>query len=211
MARSLNLLLVATLAACALPPRETDRSTPENCFRTFRGAVARAEHEREFDCLSDHFRAQLGIESRLDWKDARAVVLTQRHMAIKGLSRAKITGPAEPLPDGRVRLPVAVDALFVRVSGTLTLRRVVVLRAWRQGEEEPTIDWRLPDLRLTMASDGLGVTLPKEDRDLLFPELERGMELSRFEAAWIWFLDGFSLGNDNTDTIQSEVDQQRGD
>jgi len=173
--------------------------------------VARAEHEREFDCLSDHFRGQLGIESRLDWKDARAVVLTQSHMAIKGLSRAKITGPAEPLPDGRVRLPVAVDALFVRVSGTLTLRQVVVLRAWKRGEEEPTIDWRLPNLRLTMASDGLGVTLPKEDRDILFPELERGMELSRFEAAWIWFLDGFSLGDDSTDTIQSEVDQQRGD
>ena len=209
MARNCVLLLAGTLAACALPPRETDRSTPEGAFRTFRGAIARAEYEREWDCLSERLRDDLGIESRVDWKDARAVVLTQDSMVVKGLSRAKITGPAEMLDDGRVRLPVAVQALFFRIAGTLTLRRTVVLRAWKPGETEPSLDWLLPDLRLTMAADGLGVTLPREDLEALLPELERGMELARFEAAWLWFLDGFRFGTEDPATIHAQVEKQR--
>lgn len=211
MARSCALFSAALLAACALPPRETDRSTPEGTFRTFRGALARAEHEREWACLSDRLRGQLGLMSRLDWKDVRAVALTQGHPAVRGLSRAKITGDAEALPDGRVRLPVAVDVLFFRVSGTLTLRRETVLRAWEPGEEEPTLNYRLPDLRLTMADDGLGVTVPLEIlRELEEYRIERGLVLDRFEAARLWFLDGFRIGDDDDATITAQVEKQRG-
>ncbi|MEM8883975.1 MAG: hypothetical protein AAGD14_07905 [Planctomycetota bacterium] len=216
MLRSTALLLVASLAACALPPRETDRSTPKGTFRTFKGALARAEYEREWDCLSDGLRAQLGLTSRLDWKNARAVALTQSHIAVKGLKRAKITGPMETLPDGRVRLPIGVDAIFVQLKGTITLRREVVLRAWLPGQEEPELDQRLPDLQLTLARDGLGVVMPRDLMELLFPEsgemmtrLERGTELSRFEAAWIWFLDGFTIGEDDPSRIQAELEEQR--
>ena len=56
--------MASLLAACSVPPRETDRSTPEGCFRTFRGAIARAEYEREYDCLSDHLKTQLGIATK---------------------------------------------------------------------------------------------------------------------------------------------------
>ncbi|MHC4940602.1 MAG: hypothetical protein ACYTHK_16805 [Planctomycetota bacterium] len=202
--------MASLLAACSVPPRETDRSTPEGCFRTFRGAIARAEYEREYDCLSDHLKTQLGIASRLDWKDARTVVLTQSHMAVKGLSRARITGPAKPLQDGRVQLPVAVNAVLFSVSGTLTLRQAVVMRAWAPGEEEPVLEWPLPHLRLGKSRQGLGVLVPLDDQEMLYPELPDAMELSRFEAARLWYLDGFELGDDNTATIQEEVDKQRG-
>jgi len=210
--RSCALLLVGTLAACALPPRETDRSTPEGTFRTFRGAIAHAEYEREWDCLSEGLRRALGMESRLDWKDARAVALKQDHRAIRGLSRAKITGPAETLPDGRVRLPVGVDVLFVRIAGTLTLRREAVLRIWEPGDVEPSVDRRVPDLKLTMATDGLGVALPGDLLRWLETEeiVERGMVLERFEAAWIWFLDGFTFGEEDPATLHEQVEQQRG-
>ena len=150
------------------------------------------------------------MESRIDWKDARAVVLKQNHLAIKGLSRAKISGPGETLADGRVRLPIAVNAIFFNVSGTLTMRREVVLRAWKAGETEPELDWLLPNLRLTMAADGLGVTVPARDLADLVLDLERGMELSRFEAAWVWFLDGFTFGDDDPATISQQVEEQQG-
>ena len=208
MPARMPIFLVAWLAACALPARETDRSTPEGAFRTFRGAIARGEHEREWACLSNRLRADLNMESRVDWKDARAVALTQDHRVIKGLSRAKISGPAEVLPDGRVRLPFSVRALFVGISGTLTLRREVVLRAWIEGESEPVLNWRPRDLRLTFAADGMGVALSEEDLSLLTdPEgdLQSGMKLERFEASKIWFLDGFTIGDDDAQKVQSEL------
>ena len=201
--------LVVLLAACSLPPRETDRSTPEGTFRTFRGAVARAEYEREWECISDQLRRSLGIENRLDWKDARAVVLTQDSLAIKGLKRAKINGEAEELPDGRIRLPVAVNAIVFSIKGTVTLRREVVLRAWLEGEEEPEIDYRLDNVTLIYAPDGVGVRVPREFIDDLESALPPGTSFSRFEAAWIWFLDEFDFSGETEKSVGAQVQAQQ--
>jgi len=197
------------LAACSLPPRETDRSTPEGTFRTFRGAAARAEYEREWDCISKQLRRALGIESRVDWKDARAVFLTQSHLAIKGLKRAKITGEAEKLPDGRVRLPVAVNAIVFTIKGTVTLRREVVLRAWLEGQEEPEIDFLLDDVTLVYAPDGVGVRVPPEVLEILDSALPPGTSFSRFEAAWIWFLDEFDFSGETEKSVGAQVQAQQ--
>jgi hypothetical protein len=208
VAARMTILLVAWLAACALPARETDRSTPVGAFRTFRGAIAREEYEREWGCLSNRLRANLGMSSRLDWKDARTVALNQDHKVVKGLSRAKISGPSKTLPDGRVRLPFTIQALFVRVSGTLTLRREVVLRAWVEGETEPLLSWRPPELQLEFCDGGLGVALPEEDLSLLTDpdgDLKSGMKLVRFEAARIWFLDGFTVGEQDAEQVKAEL------
>jgi len=204
-------LVVATLAACALPPRETDRSTPEGTFRTFRGAAARAEFEREWDCLSDDLRRSLGIRSRADWTDARAVVLTQDHLLIRAMKRAKISGPAETLADGRIRLPVAVNAIVFSVRGTVTLRREAVLRGWVPGEKEPRLNERLDSIELRIGPDGLGVLVPAELMEWLGPDLSPGMEFERFEARWLWFLDSFQFGEEtpkkvDPDTVQSDVE-----
>jgi len=201
--------LVVLLAACSLPPRETDRSTPEGTFRTFRGAVARAEYEREWDCISRQLRTSLGIESRVDWKDARAVVLTQDSLAIKGLKRAKITGEAEVLPDGRIRLPVAVNAIVFSIKGTVTLRREVVLRAWLEGEEEPEIDFQLDDVTLVYAPDGVGVRAPREILEILESALPPGTSFARFEAAWIWFLDEFDFSGETEKSVGAQVQAQQ--
>ena len=201
--------MVASLAACALPPRETDRSTPEGTFRTFRGAVARAEFEREWDCISDPLRAALGFESRVDWKDARTVVLTQDHLAIKALKRAKITGEAEPLPDGRIRLPVAVNAIVFSIKGTITLRRAVVLRAWLEGQEEPEIDYSLEDVTLVYAPDGVGVRVPADKLTILEEALPPGTQFSRIEAAWIWFIDEFDFSGETQKTVHDEVEAHK--
>jgi len=202
-------ILIASLAACSLPPRETDRSTPEGTFRTFRGAVARAEYEREWDCISDQLGAALGIESRLDWKDARTVVLTQDHLAIKALKRARITGDAEQLPDGRIRLPVAVNAIVFSIKGTVTLRREVVLRAWIEGQEELEVDYRLDEVTLVYAPDGIGVRVPADILEILEPALPPGTEFSRLEAAWIWFLDEFDFSGETEKSVGAEVQAQQ--
>jgi hypothetical protein len=203
---------MGALAACALPPRETDRSTPEGTFRTFRGAAARGEFEREWDCLSDPLRRSFGIESRADWKDARAIILTQDHLAIRALKRAKITGDPIDLPDGRIQLPVAVHAVFFRIDGTVTLRRSAVLRAWLPGESEPRLDERLDSVRLAVATQGLGLEVPSdllewllEGEDGLMP----GMEFDRFEAAQIWFLDEFSFGDQTSRSVQQDIEAER--
>jgi len=208
-------LVVGTLAACALPPRETDRTTPEGTFRTFRGAAARAEYEREWDCLSDQMRRSMGIASRTDWKDARAVVLTQDHLAIKALKRAKIIGEPETLPDGRIRLNVAVNAVVFRVKGTITLRREVVLRGWIPGESEPYLDERLSAVRLLVGREGVGVRVPSDVMEWLTGEgdpeaadLKPGMEFDRLEAAWIWFLDSFQFGDETPTTVQQRMKEQ---
>ncbi|NJN14309.1 MAG: hypothetical protein HC813_01260, partial [Planctomycetes bacterium] len=54
MRRSFVLLscLLASFAACALPPRIAERGDPLSAYRTFRGAIARGEIEREWACLS---------------------------------------------------------------------------------------------------------------------------------------------------------------
>ena len=201
-------LVVGALAACALPPRETDRSTPEGTFRTFRGAAARAEYEREWDCLSDQLRRSLGIESRADWKDARAVVLKQDHMAIRAMKRAKITGPAEKLPDGRIRLPVAVNAVVFSVRGTVTLRREAVLRGWIESETEPYLDERLSSVHLLVTPQGIGTLVPPNLIELLGDDLHSGMEFERVESAWLWFLDSFEFGKESPDSVTPKKVQQ---
>lgn len=198
------MLVVGALAACALPPRETDRNTPEGTFRTFRGAAARAEYEREWDCLSDKLRRSLGIESRADWKDARAVVLTQDHMAIRAMKRAKITGPAEELPDGRIRLPVAVNAVVFNVRGSVTLRREAVLRGWIPGETEPVIDERLRSVHLMVAPEGVGALVPAKQLEWLEEDFSTGTEFERVEAAWLWFLDSFEFGEQTSGNVTPE-------
>ena len=123
-----------------------DRTTPTGAYETFRGAIARAEFNREWDCISDPMRKRLGLRSRGDWKDARAVVLDQRHILVKGICRSSVEGEPEVLADGRVRLELDFPLGY---EGAVWMRPVLMLRAFVAGETEPRIFVALPRLQLS--------------------------------------------------------------
>lgn len=198
--------LVCLLACCALPPRVDDRSTAKRAYETFRGAIARAEYAREWDCLSDTMRRALGLSHRGNWEDARAVVLDQSHILIRGICLSDVDGEPRTLPDGRVLL--ALDFPF-GYEGKVVMRRAVVLRAFAEGDTEPRVYWILPDLRIVWDERGLVIPVPEE---LLDPETLKWLReqgpLRRVEAAAEWFLDDFSAGDETPRTVREDLDSK---
>ncbi|MHC4932124.1 MAG: hypothetical protein ACYTGV_08045 [Planctomycetota bacterium] len=131
-----GLLLACLVAACCgLPPRVDDRSTPVSAFETFRGAVARAEYDREWACLSDPLRERLGLQNSLDWKDARAFVLHQGHLAVKGIRCSEVEGAPVTLEDGRVRIELSLPLGY---EARVWMRPILVLRAQAEAELHAT-------------------------------------------------------------------------
>lgn len=207
--RHLAPLAVLVLAHCALPPRVNDRTTPKGAFETFRGAVARGEHEREFECLSDRLRRKLGVTSRTEWQDARAVALTQSHIAIRAIQRSSVEGEPQVLQDGRVRLDLRLRYSLFSMAGRVWLRPVPVLRIYAEGEEHPEIHRHLSGLEVVAGPTGLALRVP--DEVLLDFEEALGRErrpIARFEARVEWFLDDYELGDDTPAANRKEIESR---
>ena len=173
-------LLACLLACCALPPRVDDRSTPKSAYETFRGAIARAEYGREWDCLSDEMRRALGLQHRGSWEDARAVVLDQSHILIKGICLSDVDGEPKTLRDGRVQL--CLDFPF-GYEGKVVMRRAIVLRAFAEGDTEPRVYEILPALKILWDKRGLTIPVPDDllDDQLSFRSYSMGHVLLRPE------------------------------
>lgn len=183
-----------------------DRSTPEQAYRSFRGAVARGEHEREWGFLSDPLRRALGMRSLGEWKDARAVALRASHRAIRGIVRSDV-GAARELPDGRVELDLRFPFGY---RGRVKMRRIPVLRVFAGGSPVPFLYEHLPALELDRTDRGLLVEVPGEILDLLEPgDLRPEGGIDRVEAARLWFLDDFAIGDEDPDTVRKGIEEGR--
>ncbi len=193
------LWVVPLLASCALPPRVEDRSDPVAAYRTFRGALARDEIAREWDCLSDGLRGRLGFASRAEWEEARRIVLGPRHAVIRGIRRSKERGEPHLLPDGRALLDLRFP---FGIEGKLVLRRVFLLRVFADGQSEPFLYDFLPRLQLLPGKAGLTIPLPAEWRDDVLSQIGKGRAVDRIEARGEWFLDDFSVGDDSPSTVR---------
>jgi len=199
-------LLACLLACCALPPRVDDRSTPKRAYETFRGAIARAEYAREWDCLSDEMRRALGLRHRGNWEDARAVVLDQSHILINGICRSHVDGEPKTLPDGRVLL--CLDFPF-GYEGKVVMRRAVVLRVFAEGDTEPRIYQILPGLEVEWGERGLTIPVPEKFLDPEMLEwLRKQGPFRRVEAAAEWFLDSFQAGDETLRTVRKDLDSK---
>ncbi len=205
MRTGLLLLLLAAAACSGLPARIDDRTTPESAYRTFRGALARDEWEREWDCLSDTLRRRLGLRDRGDWKDARVLVLTRRHTLVKGIVASEVHGDPAPLADGRVVLNVKFPFGF---HGDVYLSRLTVLRIFVVGDARPRIYEQLERLAVEVEPGALRIAL---DPELVQEWREFGVlrpedEIERIEAGVEWFLDDFRAGDESPDTVREAVE-----
>ncbi len=177
-------------AACSMPPRVDDQSTPDRAYETFRGAIARDEYDRAYGTLSDQLRAKFGLRSRGDFTDAWVVGGGIRVSAIR---RSKATAPVEPLKDGRALLRIRVKALVFGWDVRLWFRPVPVVRVWSGGKETPDFYQHLDRLEMVEREGVLGVRVDPA----LLETLEEGVQgggIRRFEAAILWFLDDFEVG-----------------
>lgn len=180
------------LAACALPPRVDDQTTPERAYETFRGAIARDEYDRAYGTLSDPLRAKFGLKSRAEFTDAWII---GGDVAVKLVRRSKATGPAKPLKDGRVLLPIRARYLIFGKDIRLWLRPVPVVRVYLEGQDSADFYQHLDRFELVENEGVLGVRLDPE----LLQELEEGVKggrVRRFEAGIEWFLDDFEVGKE---------------
>jgi hypothetical protein len=186
-----RLLVPLLLAACAMPPRTDDQSTPERAYETFRGAIARDEYRRAYGTLSDRLRGKLGLTSPGQFTDAMVV---GGGMAVGAIRRSKAKGPVEPLPDGRALLRLKVRYLLLfGPDVSLWLRAVPVVKVWVEGKEAPEFYQHMDRLEVVREGDLLGVRLDPE----LLEELEEGVrrgQVRAFKAGFEWFLDDFEVG-----------------
>jgi hypothetical protein len=186
------LLAPLLLAACALPPRVDDRTTPLGAYETFRGALARSEHDRAYALLSDRLRRKLGISSRAEFKDGM-ILIGESNVAVQALKRSKAEGPAEALPDGRALLPVRVRYLVFGRDLQLWLRPVPVVRVYAEGIPEPVFYQHLPDFKVAEERGVVGLRLAPDLVAALEEELV-GKRARRLEWGIEWFLDDFAVG-----------------
>lgn len=207
--RHLAPLAVLLLAQCALPPRVDDRTTPKGAYETFRGAIARGEHEREFESLSDRLRRKLGVTSRAEWQDARAVALTQSHVAVRAIRRSTVESEPQVLEDGRVRLDLRLRYLLFSMEGRVWLRPIPVLRIYAEGEQHPEIYRHLEGLEVFAGPEGLSVRVPDDVvRDFEETLARDGRRIARFEARVEWFLDDYELGGETPAAGRKEIESR---
>jgi hypothetical protein len=207
--RHLAPLAVLVLTHCALPPRVDDRTSPKGAYETFRGAIARGEHEREFESLSDRLRLNLGVTSRTEWQDARAVALTQGHIAIRAIQRSSVEGEPQVLPDGRVRLDLRLRYSLLSMPGRVWLKPIPVLRIYAEGEEHPEIHRHLAGLEVVAGPDGLALRVPADVvRDFEEALALQHRRIARFEARVEWFLDDYELGDETPTANRKEIESR---
>ena len=191
-----------------MPPRVNDRTTPEQSYRTFRGAIARKEYDREWACLSDRLQERLGLRNRGEWIDARVVVLDDGHLLIKGIIRSDIEGEPETLADGRVLLRLKFPFGH---RGRVFLSRANVLRIFVRGDPSPRIYEQLEALELRFTTDSLSLALdPRMVRNWFeFEALGPDDQIERVEAGVEWFLDDFATGDENPESVRATMDERR--
>ena len=201
-------LLFVLFGACALPPRVDDQRSPIGAYETFRGALARGEHEREYACLSDPLRGRLGLRSRHDWADARVIFLKQDHLVVKAIANSEPVGEPEIEPDGRARMRLRLKVFVFGKDATLWLRPVPLVRVWVEGDDHPILDRILPEFVLMrdVQSGKLGVHCPPDVAAAL--ELGPGEKPDRFEAGRFWFLDEWEIGGRSSKEAKKELEQQ---
>jgi hypothetical protein len=193
--RSWNLAW-ALLAACATPPRVDDRSTPTGAYETFRGALARGETEREYACFSPELARRLGIRSRQEWADLRTLALDSRHVVVRGISRSRIEGVKSrgmDTAEAELRFPLGIE-------GSVSLRRLPVVRVWTDAGESPRVYEILDRLLVRVEAEGLVVPLPPDLLPACEAELRRGRVI-RAEALLEWFIDDFHVGGATPESV----------
>ncbi len=208
---ALCVVVLAAAGCCSTPPRVDDRSTPKAAYETFRGALARDEIEREFGSLTDGLQARLGVRSRADWDDMRAVVLRGSHPLVKGIVCSDVVAQRSLGPD-TTELDVDMPLGY---SGRVRMRRLTLLRIWVRPhgaqEAEPWVDVVLPDVTPRVTDDGVVVLVPRSDLDVVreqLKEMRPGDEITKIEAVQEWFLDDFEAGGQTPEEIQKEADRR---
>ena len=202
-------VVLAAAGCCSTPPRVDDRSTPIASYETFRGALARDEIERELGSLTDGLQERLGIRSRADWDDMRAVVLHGSHPLVKGIVCSDVVAERSTGPD-TAELDVDMPLGY---SGRVRMRRMTLLRVWvlEEDESEPSawIDLPLESIRGRPLEQGLLIETPPDVAELIYQQLRemgKGDRVVRIEAVQEWFLDDFEAGGQTPEEIQKEAD-----
>ncbi len=176
-----------------MPPRVDDRSRPDRAYETFRGALARDEFPREYDCLDDRLKETLGVPNRPLWSEMRTLVLKRSHIVVRGIKRSKVRNVELLAPD-RAR----VDLSFpFGIKGWVLMRRHTVLRIYVEGSDHPPIDWIVArgDPRLDPIDGIVSFEYPPADVRLWANELqEEGKAVRKFEVVDEWFLEDYEIG-----------------
>jgi len=191
------VVAIALLTACvAAPPRVDDRTSPKGAYETFRGALYRGEWDREYACLSPSLLGRLGIRNRQEWADLRTIVLGPRHAMVRGIARSRFEGETRRSAD----TADAVLAFPFGITGSVSLRRIPVLRVYLEGRAAPAIYEMLDRLDVRLVRDGLLLPLPGELRDVYAALLSEAPAV-RVEAAMEWFLDGFEVAGATPESV----------
>ncbi len=185
-----------------MPPRVDDRSRPDRAYETFRGALARDEFPREFECLDDSLARQFG-GNRAKWNDLRTSILTSSHIVVRGIKRSKVKTVRKKGVD-----QAYVDLSFpFGITGWVLMRRHTVVRIYVEGSDRPLIYEIVP--RRNPGLDTLNGTVsfefPPGDVDLWAEVLqEEGKAVRKFEWDNEWFLEDFKIGGKTPKSTEKE-------
>ncbi len=175
-----------------MPPRVDDRSRPDRAYETFRGALARDEFAREYECLDDSLARNFG-GNRAKWNDLRTSILTSSHIVVRGIKSSKVKAVRKDGPD-----KAYLDLSFpFGIKGWVLMRRHTVLRIYVEGSDHPPIDWIVArgDPRLDPIDGIVSFEYPPADVLLWANELqEEGKAVRKFEVVDEWFLEDYEIG-----------------
>ena len=176
-----------------MPPRVDDRTRPDRAYETFRGALARDELRREYECLDESLKREFGVRSSGQWSDMRAVVLRPSHIVVRGIKSSKVKG-VEFLGPNRNRARVDLSFPF-GIKGRVWMRRRTVIRIYVYESEQPLIYDYLP-----------GMAVEVKEGKVVFPALPgvagiwaqelRGKTQREVRVGHEWFLEQFEIGGE---------------
>ena len=189
-----------------MPPRVDDRSRPDLAYETFRGALARDEWPREYDCLDDRLKEDLGVPNRPKWSEMRTVVLKSSHIVVRGIKSSKVKGFKMESPD-RAR----VDLCFpFGIKGWVWMRRRTVLRMYVEGSDRPFIYEIVArgDPRLDPAKGIVSFGFAPADVDFWAEVLqEEGKAVRKFEWGDEWFLERYRIGGETPESARKKKEE----
>ena len=193
------------LAACAgLPPDVDDQTTPTRAYQTFAGSMARNRFRREYECLSPRLQEEFGVRSPADWADARAVALTSRHMLVRGVKRLRVSDERRISRD-QAEVDVAYSSLFFSIRGTVTLKRMFVLRIeFADRDARPVLDW-LPTREVGTLPGWVTAAVPPQNLQWIKEALSESGEVRSLQVREEWFLDGFRIGSETQKTVGETI------